>query len=89
MNLNNVSFKKILMILHMCVALCRTPSILGVLWPCFFGFTAIFGAIDGVCTLDTLHLKHVNLFSDVTLLNDAVMSSVMSQHAACIDHMTF
>ena len=32
--------------------------------------------------------KCVILFADVTSLNDAVMSYVMSQHRMCTDHMT-
>ena len=32
--------------------------------------------------------KHIVLFADVTSLNDAVMSYVMSQYCMCTGHMT-
>ena len=73
----------------MYVALRRTPGILGVPCPCSFGFYSRVKVIFGGCPLDVPCLKHVNLFSDVTSLNDALTSSVMSQHPACVDHMTF
>ena len=38
---------------------------------------------------DVAHPKCIILFADVTSLNDAVTSYVMSQHPVCIDHMTF
>ena len=47
-----------------------------------------FMAILGKCTLDVVHPKHVILFVNVTSLNDAVTSYVMSQCHTCIGHVT-
>ena len=52
-------------------------------------FLWLFLAILGGCALDTALPKHIILFTDVTLLNSAVTSYVMSQQCMCIGHMTF
>ena len=67
------------------VALCRTPSALGVLWLQFFCSTAIFRQFSG----GALRPKCVILFSDVTSLMSTVTSYVTSQHCTCFSHMTF
>ena len=51
-------------------------------------FLRPFWAILGGHTLDTVHPKHIILFANVTSLNDAEMSYVMSQHCTCIGHVT-
>ena len=43
---------------------------------------------DG-CALDVAHLKLVILFANITSLNSAVMSYVMSECHTCIGHVTF
>ena len=40
------------------------------------------------CALDMPCLKHVILFVDITSFDDAVMSSMTSQHCTCIGHVT-
>ena len=71
------------------VALCRTPSTLGILWPQFSYSTGIFLAIFCGCASDVPHPKRIILFSDITSLMNTVMSCVMSQYHMCIGHMTF
>ena len=44
--------------------------------------------VSTVTSVDMVHLKHVILFVDITSLNDAVTSYVMSQHCMCVGHMT-
>ena len=51
-------------------------------------FLRLFWAILGRCALDAVHPKHIILFVNITLLNNAVMSYVTSQHHTCIGHMT-
>ena len=51
-------------------------------------FLLPFWAILGGRASD-VHPKHVILFANVTLLNDAVTSYVMSQYCMCIGYMTF
>ena len=74
---------------HLYVALRGTPGVLDVPCPCSFGFYGCFKVIFRGCALDAPCPKHINLFSDVTSLNDAVMSSMTSQCCACIGHVTF
>ena len=52
-------------------------------------FLRPFWAILGGCASDTVCLKRIILFADVTLLKSAVTSDVMSQCCMCIGHMTF
>ena len=77
-----ILFDCVLLRLHICVALRRTTGSM-VLWLFLCNF------LGGGCTLDAPRLKCVILFSDITSLDDAVMSCVMSQHCSCIGHMTF
>ena len=70
------------------VALRRAPGALGVPLPHYSYLVWPFKAILGRHALDTVHLKRVILFADVTSLNDAVMSCVMSQHRMCAGHMS-
>ena len=51
-------------------------------------FLQLFWAILGRCTSDAVPPKCIILFADVTLLNNAVMSYVMSQCCMCIGHVT-
>ena len=57
------------------MASCRTPSALGVPLPHYIIYSHFREA-------------HIIFFVYVTLLNDAVMSYVMSQCRTCIGHMT-
>ena len=70
---------------HIYVASHGTPGALGVPYPIHH---VIYGRFLRKCASDTLCLKHVILFVDVTSFNDAVTSYVTSQHCTCIGHMT-
>ena len=50
-------------------------------------FLWLFWANSGRHTSDSVHPKCIILFANVTSLNDAVMSYVMSQHCMCICHV--
>ena len=52
-------------------------------------FLQPFWAILGGRALDMVCPKHIILFANVTLLNDAVTSYVMSQCHTCVGHVTF
>ena len=66
------------------VALCGTPSTLGVPLLCYSCLsTAVLGNFGWV------HPKRIILFVNVMSLNGAVMSYVMSQCCTCIGHVTF
>ena len=52
-------------------------------------FSRPFWVILGGCTLDAACPKCIILFADVTSLNDAVTSYVMSWHHTYIGHVTF
>ena len=71
------------------MALCGTPSALGVPWSWYSCSTAVLGNFGGGHTSDMVHSKRVILFADVTSLKGTVMSYVMSQCCTCIGHVTF
>ena len=57
------------------------------LWVCHCHITAILGNL-GRCTSDAVPSKCIISFVDVTSLNNAVTSYMMSQHCKCVGHMT-
>ena len=61
---------------------CTVAAVLLSVYGCFRQFC-------GGWTLDVAHPKRIILFANITSLNSAVMSYVMSECRMCIGHMTF
>ena len=70
------------------VALHSTPTTLGGPYHINYINYSHFGVFSRRCILNTLCLKCIISFIDITSFNDAMTSYMMSQHCMCIGHMT-